>query len=340
MRFPRAVLAPRVALMIAALALLVALSSCAQPTLPDPAPDWLWVSVWGESKLLAFDPEQIETGATGVQAALAIGLGADRRPYGFDFDGGGNLWVGTQAGELLMYAADDVSRSGTPEPAAELTTGTLHVSGVRFAPDGSLWATVQGKLLGWSPATLSTGGAPAPDVTLTSASPAMSIYPNDLAFDPNGGVWLTGTDALVRFSGEQLAVGGEVEPDVIIGSDGASLASPRGLAFDANGDLWVSNITGSTVEKFRRQDLLASGTPTPVVTLQPPGITKMRVAFDGDDNLWVSATYDPSFSLSGYVAMVSPPNRVTSGVTVASVEFSELGPFDAVGAMVFHPGPR
>ncbi|HLU82240.1 MAG TPA: hypothetical protein VKZ43_02455 [Trueperaceae bacterium] len=297
------------------------------------------MSVWGDAKLLAFDDEQLEIGATGVDAALAIGLGAGRLPYGFDFDEGGNLWVGTQGGELLKFAAADVATSGTPTPIGQVTTGALHVAGVRIAPDGSLWATVEGKVVGWRVETLATGGAPDPDVTIPATLPAMAMYTNDLAFDDQGGLWLVGVDAILRFSPEQLATGVVVAPDVVIASDGTSLAGPRGLAFDASGDLWVSSMTSGVVEKFRRQDLTASGAPTPVVALSAPGTYKMRVAFDGDDNMWVSSLYGPAFGPSGYVAMISPPNRVSSGPASASVEFAELGSIDAGGAMVFNPGP-
>ena len=56
MRFPCAVLT--------LLVLLLALTSCTVPPPPPPptppTPDWLWVSVWGDDKLLAFDDEQLE----------------------------------------------------------------------------------------------------------------------------------------------------------------------------------------------------------------------------------------------------------------------------------------
>lgn len=332
--------------MLALFVLLVAVSSCSAPTPPPPpppppppAPDWLWVSISSDGKLLAFDDEQVKNGATGDQAALAIGLGAGRKPYGFDFDEDGNLWVGTQAGELLKFAASDVATSGTPTPTGQVTTGALHVGGVRVAPDGSLWATVEGKVVGWRPETLAAGGAPDPDVTIPSSLPAMTMYANDLTFDEEGGLWVVGDDAVLRFSPEQVATGVVIEPDVVIASDGTSLDDPRGLAFDANGDLWVSTWITGMVEKFRKQDLAASGTPTPVVAVQTPGTYEMRVAFDGDDNMWVSAVFAPMFGPSGYVAMISPPNRVSSGPASASVEFSELGAIDSGGALVFHPGP-
>ncbi len=335
MRFPRA--APVLT------AILLAVSACQRPPEVEPPapppPDWLWFSVWGDSKLVAFDEEQLAVGATGAEAALAIGLGADRRPYGFDFDPDGDLWVGTQGGELLEYAAADLRTSGTPEPVASVTTGAPHVAGVRFAADGSLWATVEGKVVGWSAATLAAGGAPEPDVVLTSASPYMATYANDLTFDEAGGLWVVGNDAVLRFSPEQLAVGGAVDPDVVLGSDGTSLDGPRGLAFDANGDLWVTCFGSGVVEKLRRQDLAASGTPTPVVRLAVPGTYQMRLAFDGDDGMWVSSLYGPSFGPAGHVALVTPPNRVSSGTAPASVELTELGQIDAGGAIRFHPGP-
>ena len=332
---------PRAA--FALLSLTVVLVACqgeTSPPPPPPPPDWLWVSVWSQNKLLAFDDEQLLSGATGAQAALAIGLGSGRSPYGFDFDADGDLWVGTQEGELLEYASADIATSGTPEPVSDLPTGVAHVAGVRIAPDGTLWATMQGKLSAWRATTLAAGGSPAPDVTLTSASPFMTLYPNDLAFDEDGGLWVVGTGAVLRFAPAQLETGGEVEPDVVISSDGDSLAGPRGLAFDASGDLWVSNLTGQVVEKFRRQDLLASGSPAPIVSLQVPGTDKVRVAFDSEDRMYVSHLYGPSFGPSGYVAVVSPPNRVTSGAAPVSAEFTELGSMDVGGAMAFRPGPE
>ncbi len=333
MRFSRVVLAVFV--------IVLGVASCSTPEPPDPPPpDWLWVSVWGSDKLLAFDDEAMETGATGAEASLAIGLGAGRSPYGFDFDEDGDLWVGTQQGEVLEYAADDLRTSGTPTPVAELAPGALHVAALRFAPDGSLWATAAGRVLGWSVATLAAAGSPGPDVTITSTSPFMSPYPNDLAFDEDGGLWVVGVDAVLRFSPAQLAVGGEVEPDVVISTDGVNLDEPRSLAFDANGDLWVTSFISHAAQKFRRQDLQVSGTPAPIVALTLPGTYKMRVAFDGDDNMWVSSIYGPSFGPAGYVAMITPQNRVSSGAASASVELTELGQFDVGGAIVFHPGPR
>ena len=67
MRFPRA--APVLT------AILLAVSACQRPPEVEPPapppPDWLWFSVWGDSKLVAFDEEQLAVGATGAEAALA-----------------------------------------------------------------------------------------------------------------------------------------------------------------------------------------------------------------------------------------------------------------------------
>lgn len=325
---------------VAVFSLIVLLVTSCSPTTPPepPPPDWLWVSVWGSNALLVFDDDQQATGATGAEARVAIGLGPGRSPYGFDFDADGNLWVGTQQGELLRYAAADVGASGTPEPTTALPTGALHVAGVRIAPDGSLWATMQDTIRGWRADTLTAGGSPVSDVTITS--PALAPYPNELVFDDEGGLWTVGSDSVLRFAPDQLVVGGALVPEVVIASDGTSLKNPKGLAFDANGDLWVSTLGSSRVEKFRRQDLVASGSPAPVVTLLPPGVMKMRVRFDAADNLWVSTVFNPGWQTAGYIAMIAPQHRVASGQAVATVELSELGSFDVGGAMAFHPLPR
>lgn len=325
-----------------ALLLLVSCSSSEAPEPPPPPPpepDWLWVSVWGEHKVLGFDPDQQKEGASGAQAAIVVNLGAGRAPYGMDFDADGNLWVGTQEGELLAYAAEDLHQSGAPTPFKELGTGAPHVAGVRFAPNGWLWAAVQGKVLGWSPTRLTAAGKPEPNVTLTSASAYMPEYPNDLVFDEDGNMWLVGTGAVLMFARSQLVSSGAVMPEVVIASDGESLNGVMGLAFDAGGDLWVTAYAGGRIERFARDDLAASGTPTPAVTLSPPGIGPMRLAFDADDGLWVTTVFTPGFGDFGHMAMIAPADREVSGPAPASVEMTPLGNIDAGGTIVFHPRP-
>ncbi len=332
---------PRVVLLILASVVLASCSPAEPPQEPEPpAPDWLWVSVWGEHEVLAFDPDQQRAGATGAQAAIVIDLGVGRSPYGMDFDEYGNLWVGTQEGELLAYAAEALRESGAPTPFKELGTGAPHVAGVRFAPNGWLWATVQGKVLGWSPARLTVPGKPAPNVTLTSASSYMSAYPNDLVFDEDGNMWLVGADAVLMFGRSQLTASGEVTPEVVISSDGTSLKGPMGLAFDAGGDLWVSTFSGDQVERYAREALASTGSPEPTVTLSTPGVYKVRIAFDGEDALWAGSLYGPGFVGAGYLAMIAPADRAVSGPVPASAELTQLGSFDAGGAVVFHPLPE
>jgi len=328
----------RVALALVLCLTLAVSCSPAEPPEPPP-PDWLWVSVWGKGQILAFDEEQQANGATGADASLVIDLGAGRSPYGFDFDRHGNLWVGTQEGEVLGYAAADLGLPGVLEPMKVLDADAFHVAGLRFAPDGWLWATAQGKVMGWSPASLAAPGSPAPTVTFTSDHPRMAPYPKDLAFDEAGNMWLVGDDAVLRFDRDRISQGGTLQPSVVLFGGEDVLDAPFGLAFDPDGDLWVASSGGGVVEELAREDLAQTGAPVPTVVLDVPGFQPLRVAFDSEDGMWVSSLFGYEFE-PGFAARIAPEDRTTSGPVEASAELSGLGSLDAGGAIVFHPPPR
>ena len=300
----------------------------------------LWVAVYGSTKLIAFDDGQLPNGGAGVTPSLALGLGSGIRPYSVAFDAEGNAWAGTQDGELLEFAVDDLASSGTPDPAVVLDSGGTDVNGIVFGADGMLWAAVSGAIVGFTPSQRTASGSPTPDVTLTGSASHPVGAAHQLAFDASGGLWLANLGgAVLRFSPSQLATGGALEPDVVLESNGTSLNNPRGVAFDASGSLWVACWSGNAVEKFRPQDIAVSGTPDPFVRLTGVGVNPLRLAFDNAGNLWLSSNYDPTFSHGGHVGMIAAADLVASGTPPLGASFTSVGGFDSGGTLAFAPMP-
>ena len=321
-------------------ALLVLLVACTAAPLPPAAtPDWLWMPVWGEATVVAFDPAQQAMGGTAVTPALAIGLGAGRLPYALAFDDAGNAWVGTQAGEILRIDAADLTASGTPLPGVVLDSGSSDVRAIVFGGDGTLWATVATGIRGWRADQILVSGAPVPEVEIAGTAGAPLVYPTDLVFDGDGGLWVGAGTHVARYAPSQLLNSGAPEPDVVLVSDGTSLDYVRGLTLDPAGALWVSASGSTAVEKFRPEDLAASGPATPVVRLTGPGPTPLRVAFDDEGRLWASSIFGPAFVGNGFVGSVLPAEQVATGAMTLDVGFFDVGSFDAGGTIVFAPGP-
>jgi len=214
--------------------LAILLGACASPPPPTPpAPDWLWVAVWGQSKVVAFDENQLTVGGDAVTPRRAFGLGATNYPYAIAFDADGNLWAGTQGGLLLRIDAADLLVSGTPTPGVTLDTGSSDVNGMAFGPDDRLWVATAAGLLAYRPDQLLASGTPTPDVQLTGTATYPLSYPAALAFDADGGLWVAAHTFVARYAPAQLAASGAPEPDVVLESDGTSLANARGVGFDA-----------------------------------------------------------------------------------------------------------
>lgn len=304
-----------------------------------PGSGMLWLAEMGSSKIVAFDAGQLAVGGAGVTPARALGLGPSHRPYAIAFDGRGNLWVGTQAGMLLEFTVADLATSGTPAPVVALDTGSTDVNGLAFGDDGWLWAAVHGAVQGYAPDQLLASGVPAAAVALTGSMGVPLDYPRALAFDASGGLWVANDTTVVRFSPAQLAVGGGVDPEVVLASNGTSLTSAWGVAFDAAGSLWVARWNGSRAEKYQAADITVSGTPDPFVTLTGIGVNLLRLAFDNAGDLWVTSSFDPTYSLFDHMGMVAAANLVSSGSPALGSSFTGLGGFDSGGTMAFDPLP-
>ena len=63
------------------------------------------------------------------------------------------------------------------------------------------------------------------------------------------------------------------------------------MAFDSSGDLWVANYNSSTLVEYT-PDELATGAPTPAITISPDRSGSLDapddLAFDPSGDLWVA----------------------------------------------------
>jgi hypothetical protein len=89
---------------------------------------------------------------------------------------------------------------------------------------------------------------------------------------------------VVEFTKSQLATSGSPAPYVTISSTlpgcsvpeapsscaTGSLYGPYSLAITSSGDLWVENFNNNTTVEYGRDQLLTSGSPTPIRTIAGP----------------------------------------------------------------------
>ncbi len=178
-------------------------------------------------------------------------------------------------------------------------------------------------ILGYTASQIATG---------TTAAPAIKLITNSgnagLALDAAGNLWVTdpSNNSIAEYAAAQLKKSGQPKPNVVISANAnGSLNSPEALAMDGNGNLWVANSaadggSANTVVEFTKNQLTASGSPTPTVRLashagsinNPQGL-----AFDPLGNLWVSD--------SGAVKEFSATQLVTSGAPAPAVTIGDDG---------------
>ena len=153
----------------------------------------------------------------------------------------------------------------------------------------ALWvANYGGTILGYTATQLVSSTSAAPAVVLTTGDTNARI-----AFDASGNLWVTDPvdNAVVEYTANQRTASGSPASNVTLTANAAgSLHGPVGLAFDAGGNLWVANVAGTVVE-FTTSQILASGSPTPVVTLSGNFESidgPLGLAFDHGGNLWMT----------------------------------------------------
>jgi secreted PhoX family phosphatase len=267
---------------------------------------------------------------SGSPDATLVNLSADlSQPWGLIFDSGKNLWVSNVLnGTLTWFTFAQLKglKQNDAPAAAVVISGLNRPEGMVFDASGNLWVANQGnaKLLEFTPSQLETSGSPTPNIVLSSSDLASPV---GIVFDDAGDIWVgdNSEHALVMFTAAQLGAGGTQPASVILTDDGSgSLDQPEPVTFDADGNLWVANNTDpveelGSVVKFTADQLTASGSPAPAVTLtattvngttansfdDPAGIT-----FDRHGNLWVANLFSDQV---GSVAEFSAADLATSG---------------------------
>ena len=211
-------------------------------------------------------------------------------------DSAGNLWIANDnSNTVVELTPGQLATSGSPTPAITLSGSAFTAPyALAFDAHGNLWVgnNLPSTIVEFTPAQLVAGGTPTPVVTLVDTAQGSGAEPGGLAFDSAGNLWVTNNDIsmIVKYPIDQLHTGGV--PSVTL--SGSGLDWPEEIAFDSHGNLWVANTAvdnghGSIVE-FPASVLTTSGSPTPAVTLRPPGAQfgpiVTGVAFDATGNLW------------------------------------------------------
>lgn len=235
----------------------------------------VWVTSPEDNLVLGFDHNALSS--AGQQAATVVISSQDgvlNLPAGLAFDRSGALWVTNFGnGKIVKYEASQLTRSGSPAPAVVLT-GPEHPFGIAIDKVGGLW---YGERLGNTLNRLTFGelarsGAPMPTITLRDTLGSLAV-PGGIAIDSAGAIWVANADnsTIVSFSFDQTLSSGAKMPRIRLASAGTgSFLFPSGLAFDAAGNLWVMNIGGG-LQELSRQQIAASGTPTPAQSLLVSG---------------------------------------------------------------------
>lgn len=243
----------------------------------------------------------------------------------------GRLWLSrSQAVDaaLVGYDAAQLVEDGAPQPAVAIGFEATTWAGIAFDAAGNAWVAQYAPdtaVVRFRSSDLAASAARVPDVILTSADIAAWNGPGGLAFDDSGALWVSGytSNTIVKFAPEQLGASGSPTPQVVVRASAGSLNLPAGLAFDAAGRLWAANAGNASIVMFTPQQLAASGSPTPAVTITSTTghlTGAFGLAFDPDGHLWVAPFSRPSvvrYDAGQLLATGSPtPSATITGFLV------------------------
>jgi sugar lactone lactonase YvrE len=214
-------------------------------------------------------------------------------PEGLAFDSSGNMWVGSERGQVvLMYSPGQYAASGNPTPAVILNASSFNFSSpsnVVFDGAGNLWVVDEnidngnggtGEAFRYNRTQISGLSAGTHHI-----DPAFGIafsgfaHLEGLTFDGGGNLWIAdeSTDLIYKFSTSQIGGSGlsqNLTPVITLdgvpegGACGKSINNPYGIAFDAAGNLYVANAVATSgcpgsLASFTASAVSSSGTPAP-----------------------------------------------------------------------------
>ncbi len=193
----------------------------------------LWAADRVSNNLYEYAPSQLTSSGTPAPAVMIqSALGSLNGPWALAFDPSGDLWVvDTNDSTIVEFNPAQLIKGGTLEPAGGIQpTGGFGIS-IAFDSAGDLWTGgLDGVVTEYTPAQISTVGAPTPTVTLNIGAHAL---PAALAFDASGDLWVAeeAGGKLYMYTPGQLKAGGSVTPTTTLTKNGLSLGPPTGLAF-------------------------------------------------------------------------------------------------------------
>lgn len=266
----------------------------------------LWIA--NGPNVVEFIPSQLTTAVQSGAPHRNIISAALGTPQGVTFDAMGNLWVmdpganinGKPTPALLKFSTTQLSALGmsnAPEPAAIITSADLNFPQQSvFDKQGNQWVTDHNNntVLVFTSTQLGMTGTNDLMPAVVISSPAFN-GPLGIAFDSAGNLWVAnngGVEAnnttspvgtsIVEFAAAHLPMVSttgmltpQLMPDITLSDNGqGSIQGPWELAFDSQGNLWSSNANAPfTLVRFTKANLMASGTPTPGVTISPTTVS-------------------------------------------------------------------
>lgn len=220
-----------------------------------------------------------------------------------------------------LYEPESASLRSAVEPGKPATVAVrYHLRG----GSGLLWmaAANDKAVVGFTNAELGAGKPAGRKV-----SDAGGRTTRGLAFDANGDLWISSdcNGTLSRIPAAQLGASGARRAAVVLKPPGSGRCLD-GVAIGRDGRLWVADRASGQLLGFSPAQLGRSGAVTPEVVIQSPGPkgptlrNPCGLAFDADQNLWVSNT-DGGDS----VVMYTPAQLAASGSPEPTVVLTTSG---------------
>lgn len=260
---------------------------------------------------------------------LVIGCSSSTAP------GTGKLTVTVAGLDSVSASVTVTGPSGYKKTVATTTTltglapGSYAITAATVTSPDAIVGSVYLPTITGSPAAVTAGGDAA-------ASATYAMRPG------TGTLWVVGAlgstpntaNGAIGFNVAQLRTSSSGTPAVHLTfpvTPGGNVDA-NDVAIDAQGNFWVANENSNTAVEYAPSSLNASGTPTPVVTLQQPvGSYTTSLAFDANGDLWVAnglANTVVEFTANQLTSSGSP----TPAVTITTV-LPEAIRFDSHGTL-------